>query len=221
MTKIEFRAALASKLQSIPLAERAKPLDYYDEMICDRMEDGMSEADAVADLGNIDDIANEILSQYTITSLAPVTEAPKNEGGSTNTGTPEFDSYDAKNEPKREKRRSNAGLWIAVGVLGFPFWIALAAMAFALIIGLWCIVWAIVISVGAMLAATLAVGVVGIPYGIYAIFAVSPPYAIYVIGTALVSLAIMLVLVIVIRYVFKGAVWISKQPLKLFKRRKR
>lgn len=73
MNRIEYRTALESRLAAVPSAERAKQLDYYDEMICDRMEDGMTEEEAVAMLGDIDETAREILSQYALPS--PVSPA--------------------------------------------------------------------------------------------------------------------------------------------------
>ena len=64
MTRNEFRNALSARLLTLPMSESTKTLDFYDEMICDRIEDGMTEEAAVAALGDIDKLAREILSQY-------------------------------------------------------------------------------------------------------------------------------------------------------------
>ena len=55
MKKSEFLAALAAKLSNIEDSQGT--VEYYGEMIYDRMEDGMSEEEAVAAMGSIDDIA--------------------------------------------------------------------------------------------------------------------------------------------------------------------
>lgn len=57
MTKQEFLSELERALGKLPHAEVEQALAFYDEAISDRMEDGLSEAEAVADLGSIDEIA--------------------------------------------------------------------------------------------------------------------------------------------------------------------
>lgn len=61
MNKIAFTDELYHLLKSLPKAERQQHIDYYEEMIDDRMEDGLSEEEAVAALGSAADIAAEIL----------------------------------------------------------------------------------------------------------------------------------------------------------------
>ncbi|MBQ8351317.1 MAG: DUF1700 domain-containing protein, partial [Clostridia bacterium] len=56
MKKQEFLEALAQGLAARGAADREKTLDYYREMIEDRMEDGLSEEEAVAAMGSPADI---------------------------------------------------------------------------------------------------------------------------------------------------------------------
>lgn len=56
MTKQEFLSELERALGKLPHTEVEQALAFYDEAISDRMEDGLSEAEAVADLGPIDAI---------------------------------------------------------------------------------------------------------------------------------------------------------------------
>lgn len=62
MTKIEFLTALAARLSGIPADDRQKSLEYYAEMIDDRIDDGLSEEEAVNAVGSMDAIVEEILS---------------------------------------------------------------------------------------------------------------------------------------------------------------
>lgn len=62
MNKQTFLEELCHLLKSLPQAERQQHLDYYTEMIDDRMEDGLCEEEAVAALGSAADIAAQILS---------------------------------------------------------------------------------------------------------------------------------------------------------------
>lgn len=68
MTKNEFTGILKSRINHLPKSERRKILQYYYEMISERMEDGMTEAEAIDALGNLD----ELFSEYT-----PVPKEPK------------------------------------------------------------------------------------------------------------------------------------------------
>ena len=61
MNKGRFIRALSRRLRALPREERQTSLAYYTEMIQDHMEEGMSEEQAVAMLGNVDEIAAQIL----------------------------------------------------------------------------------------------------------------------------------------------------------------
>ena len=61
MNKQTFLDELYQLLKSLPKFERQQHLDYYTEMIDDRVEDGLSEEEAVAALGSPADIAAQIL----------------------------------------------------------------------------------------------------------------------------------------------------------------
>lgn len=59
MTKSEFLQKLAEALSQLPGDERVRVLEYYEEMIDDHIESGMSEADAVEAMGSIKEILKE------------------------------------------------------------------------------------------------------------------------------------------------------------------
>lgn len=61
MTRVEFLTQLDHKLSMMSKEEADQYLDYYAEMLADRMEDGMSEEEAVASLESVDTIAARIL----------------------------------------------------------------------------------------------------------------------------------------------------------------
>lgn len=63
MNKQAFLDSLYHLLKSLPKAERQQHIDYYAEMIDDRMEDGVSEEAAVAALGSAADIAAQIIGE--------------------------------------------------------------------------------------------------------------------------------------------------------------
>ena len=51
MTKKEFLSALSRGLSKLPRKEREERVNFYAEMIDDRIEEGMPEPDAVASVG--------------------------------------------------------------------------------------------------------------------------------------------------------------------------
>lgn len=63
MTKKEFLAKLKRKLSKLPRKELLERIGFYNEIIDDKIEDGYSEEDAVADVGDIDEIAEQILKE--------------------------------------------------------------------------------------------------------------------------------------------------------------
>ncbi len=65
MKKFEFLNELSERLADIPHREARRVLDYYEEAIDDRIEDGVSEEEAVLAMGSADDIARDVLGEGT------------------------------------------------------------------------------------------------------------------------------------------------------------
>ena len=121
MTKPEFIAKLRAELADIPEKDAEDRIVFYSEMIDDRMEEGLSEEDAIMDVGSID----EIVSQIKMGRNTPET---------------------AENQPKRKIR-----LWeIVLLVLGSPVWVSLLISAFAVVFSLYMVLWSVIISLWAV-----------------------------------------------------------------------
>ena len=63
MTRKEYMEALESRLSFIPAFHRKAILDYYEEMVEDRMEDGMDETSAVAAMESPDTIGERLKAE--------------------------------------------------------------------------------------------------------------------------------------------------------------
>jgi len=61
MSKQEFLKKLRKGLEGLPKADIEERLTFYSEMIDDRMEEGLSEAEAVSQVGSIEKIVAQIL----------------------------------------------------------------------------------------------------------------------------------------------------------------
>lgn len=63
MTKAEFLEKIKVRIIMLPYEELCRHIDYYDEMINDRMEEGLSEEEAVATMELPELIAEQILRE--------------------------------------------------------------------------------------------------------------------------------------------------------------
>ena len=75
MKKYEFLDELCRALRFCPSAEEAqRTVNFYSEAIDDRMEDGMSEEEAVAAMGSVEDIVRELKTTWQREDSAPAGE---------------------------------------------------------------------------------------------------------------------------------------------------
>lgn len=70
MNKRQFLASLDKKLSKLNNEERRRQLDYYEEMINDRIDEGLSEEAAVERMGTVQGVAAKILSEATPEQMA-------------------------------------------------------------------------------------------------------------------------------------------------------
>ena len=63
MNKEEYLDAIRGRISAMPADDINRFMDYYSEMIDDRMEDGLSEDEAVADMGSPDAAVEQILEE--------------------------------------------------------------------------------------------------------------------------------------------------------------
>ena len=69
MLKTAFLEALQSGLAGLPQQDIEERLAFYGEMIDDRMEEGLSEEEAVDAIGPVDRVINEIVAQTPLTKM--------------------------------------------------------------------------------------------------------------------------------------------------------
>lgn len=129
MNKQQFIEEMRKRLNNLSENDINKSLDYYEEMIQDRMEEGLSEEEAVEGLGSIDDIVSQILSD---TSLPKI------------------------HKPSVKIKNKMSTWEIVLLILGFPIWFPLLLTAFILIISFYIIIWSVILS---LYSAVLALGV--------------------------------------------------------------
>ena len=72
MRKQEFLDELNKKLSDLSRSEAEERISFYSEMIDDRIEEGLSEEDAVSAIGTIDNVAMQITAEIPLTKIAKV-----------------------------------------------------------------------------------------------------------------------------------------------------
>ena len=194
MTKAELKEALNEKLQGIPEKELSRSIDFYMEMIDDRMEDGLSEEDAVAAVGDIKEIADSILADVPVTKLV-------------------------KEKVKNVKPKRGLKPWeIVLLALGFPVWFpvtfALALVALILVVVFY-LVYGLFIIVFYVIDLCFAVGgLAGVAYGCVALFRVGAPQGFFFIGCGLALIGAAIGFFFVCNLVAKGMIALSKNIVK-------
>ena len=74
MTKMQFLMALHDALSGLPRDEIEERLNFYTEMIEDRIEEGLSEEQAVAAVGSVEEIASQIAREIPVSKAKEKTK---------------------------------------------------------------------------------------------------------------------------------------------------
>lgn len=146
MNKQEFLDILRQGLSLLPDNETEERLSFYREMIEDRVEDGLTEEEAIREIGTPEEILARIL-----VDMAPVKTVKK----------------------KAESKRRFCWWEILLLILGSPIWLSLLLAAFAVVLSLYAVLWSVVISLWAVeasfwgVAFGATVGGIGMAFGGY------------------------------------------------------
>ena len=173
MTKEQFIAALRQRLAALPETETEKPIAFYAESIDDRIEDGMTEEEAVAALGSIEDIAREIEASLPLTTVV---------------------KRRVQSDRARAEKSGHSAAWIVLAVLGFPVWLPLLITAAVLVLVVYVVIWVVIVSLFAVLLALIVSAVALLVYGVVKIAVIGVYGTLMVLGAAAVifGLAILL-----------------------------
>lgn len=194
MNKFDFITQLRAKLWAIPEEDAIASVEYYAEMIDERMEEGLSEEEAVATVGDVDEIAHSIIA-----------ETPAVQG--------------AKQETKQRRKLS---WWeITLLVLGFPVWGSLVISVAAAVFSVWISLWSAVISLYAA-AVALGASAIGCIFGSFFMFDTGAGTMLVAWGAALLCAGLAILLFMLGNLAAKGMVKLTKLCWKgIFRRKER
>ncbi len=134
MTKQDFLASLGKGLSGLPKDDIEERLSFYGEMIDDRIEEGLTEEEAVFAVGSTQDIVAQVVADTPLAKIAK--------------------------EKLKPKRRLKA--WeIVLLVLGSPIWLSLGISVIAVIFSLYVVLWSVIVSLWAVFASFVGCSIGG------------------------------------------------------------
>ncbi len=167
MTKLQFLLNLHDRLSDLPQDDVEERLRFYSEMIEDRMEDGLSEEQAVEEIGAVDAVAAQIIADTPLT----------------------------KNAKEKIKPKRRLKVWeIVLLAIGSPVWVSLLVAACAVAVSLYVVLWSVIVSLWAVFAAVIGTAVCGIACGaaVAVIEYTLSGVALLGVGIACIGLAVLL-----------------------------
>ncbi len=192
MNKQEFLEELWVELGSLPEGETEERLEFYSEMIEDRMEEGLTEEEAVAEIGTPKEVAAQIIAEIPLPKLVV--------------------------EKVRPKRTLKA--WeIVLLVLGSPVWVPLLLAAIILALAAYIVVWALIVVLWAVEAALAVSSAAGVILGIWGIIHGSIPEGIAAIGAGLACAGLTIFLFFGCKEATRGLLKLTKKIIISIKTR--
>ena len=166
MDRVEFLNRLSDQLRHLPAPEVERLRNYYDEMIQDRIEDGMSEEDAVETVGSIEEAVKSAMYETSIPTLMKV-------------------------RLKESKEKSpNKVLWMVLLILGAPIWLPLVLVFLSVCLVLYCTIWILVMAAYLTELSLALAAITGFISAAVHLLRLSVPTALCTLGLGLVSAAV-------------------------------
>ena len=184
MNKREFLGTLRKGLHGLPQNDIEERLTFYGEMIDDRIEEGLSEEEAVSAVGDVNEIAAQAVAETPLAKIAK--------------------------ERIRPKRRLKA--WeIVLIALGSPIWLSLAIAAASVIFAVYVSLWAVIVSLWAVFVSLAVCAVGSVPMCIFFIAGGSGAQGIVTLSSGLVCAGLSIFMFYGCKEVTKGILILTKK----------
>ena len=193
MNKQDFIKKLNDKLSDLPKKEVEEHINFYIEMIDDRIEDGMSEKEAIKDIGGIDEVYKQIIDQIPLKTIAKV-----------------------KLRKKRQRRLK--GWTIALLIIGFPIWGSLLISFLAAMFSIYLCLWVVAVCVWVVFASLLVGSLLGYVASFLSLITGNTTYAAYIFACSLIASGLTIIFFYLGKLAFKGMGKLTKLMIKGLKR---
>lgn len=190
MTKTDFLSALRKNLIGLPKDDIEKSLDYYSEIIEDRIEDGLSEEEAVDALGTAEEVAEQILMDASLPKIIKTNVKPS--------------------RPLK--------IWeIVLLILGSPIWLTLLLTVAVVIFSIYIVLWTIIISLYSAVLSFALGGISGICGFVVFIITGNPAQGVFFLGAGLIFAGLTVLSFWGCNKITKGVITLSKKFLLFVK----
>ena len=183
MNKIEFMQKLKDGLAGLSPKDREEQLNFYSEMIDDRMEEGLSEEEAVAAIGSVKEIVSQIITERYYANLSA---------------------------PKKERAKLSAGV-IVLLIAGAPLWFSLAVAAFSVIVSILASIWSVAASLWAVFGALAGTGIGTLLGGIFYSIFIHPTTGLCMVAGGLVCTGLSIFAFYGCIWTTKAMAWLTKK----------
>ncbi len=186
MKRSEFLERLKNGLSGLSEGEIAEHLSFYGEMIDDRIEEGLSEEEAIESVGNAENIAFQIMQDH----------------GSV--------------EAKKSKPSRKLTAWeIVLLVLGSPIWVSLLIAFFVVIFAVYVVLWSSIVSFWAIAVSFIGVALGSfVTFGVFLTFG-SVWQGIAMLGVGFFSAGLSIFGIIACTGATKGSAYLTKKSMLL------
>jgi uncharacterized membrane protein len=184
MDKFDFLLKLEDALSGLPKEEICERISFYGEMIDDKIEDGKTEQQAVAEIGSVEEIAEQILKDIPLTKIV-------------------------KQKIKPKKKLSAAAITLIC--VASPVWFPVLISVFAVVFSLYLCLWAIIICLYAVSVSCFGSAVGSLFMAVGEILNGEIPQGVALIGAALLLIGLGILLFIFSNLAAKGVLILTKK----------
>ncbi len=184
MSKADFLVQLRKALSGLPQDEVEERVEFYNEMIEDSIEEGVSEEQAVRNIGTVDEIACQIISDIPLVKIAK----------------------------ERIKPKRGLKVWeIVLLALGSPIWLSLLISVIAVIVSLYVSLWFVIVSLWAVFASLAVSSVAAVLAGVVFVINVSASSGVAVIAVGAVCTGLSIFMFYGCKLATKGILILTKK----------
>ena len=190
MNKEEFISTLRNKLSKFPQKEVEDGIAFYSEMIDDKIEDGISEEDAVKDIGEIDSIVSQIVAEIPLSKIM---------------------------KEKLKPKRSFKAWEIVLIILGSPIWLPILLSVFVVIVALYASLWVVIISLWAVEVSLIVAALYEIVCGVIMMIIGDVFVNLALVGFCIFCLGLLILLFFSFVYITKALILLTKKIILIIK----
>ena len=186
MNKSEFLSELRERLAGLPEEDIARSVDYYSEMIDDRVEEGLSEEEAVRAMGSVEEVAAQILTETPLPKLVKA----------------------------RVRRNRSPRAWeIILLILGSPVWLPLVIAALAIFLTVYLVAWSVILSLYAVDFSVAVSGIAGFAGAFVLAFGGRLAQGVFLFGGGLSCAGLAVLMFFGFNFITKGLLFLSKKMI--------